>query len=94
MSTGQWAILLGLDGDDHYIEFTHEPVDYLEEGQCWLECRLRSNREDDELLVAIGWTLCRGKEDGSWLIDGVDWQDFRDRHRPGIGREEWERICG
>ena len=32
--------------------------------------------------------------DGSWLVDGIDWQDFRDRYRPGIGREEWMRICG
>ncbi len=29
-----------------------------------------------------------------WLLDGIDWQDFRDEFRPGIGREEWERICG
>ena len=29
-----------------------------------------------------------------WLLDGIDWQDFRDDFRPGIGREEWERICG
>ena len=29
-----------------------------------------------------------------WLLDGVDWQDFREDFRPGIGREEWERICG
>lgn len=29
-----------------------------------------------------------------WFLDGIDWQDFRDEFRPGIGREEWERICG
>jgi hypothetical protein len=29
-----------------------------------------------------------------WLLDGIDWQDFRDEFRPGIGRDEWERICG
>ena len=29
-----------------------------------------------------------------WLLDGLDWQDFREEFRPGIGREEWERICG
>jgi hypothetical protein len=37
------------------------------------------------------------EEDSSssaWLVDGIDWQDFRERYRPGIGREEWERICG
>ena len=31
---------------------------------------------------------------GVWFIDGLDWQDFRDMYRPGIGREEWMRICG
>ena len=36
----------------------------------------------------------RREDDGAWLIDGIDWQDFRDDYRPGIGREEWERICG
>jgi hypothetical protein len=29
-----------------------------------------------------------------YLIDRVDWQDFRAAFRPGIGREEWMRICG
>ena len=32
--------------------------------------------------------------DDCWLLDGIDWQDFRDEFRPGLGREEWERICG
>ena len=31
---------------------------------------------------------------GAWFIDSVDWQDFRDKYRPGLGREEWMRICG
>jgi len=31
---------------------------------------------------------------GAWLIESLDWQDFRDAYRPGIGREEWVRICG
>ena len=31
---------------------------------------------------------------GEWLLDRLDWQDFRDEFRPGIGREEWMRICG
>ena len=29
-----------------------------------------------------------------WLLDDLQWQDFRDEFRPGIGREEWTRICG
>jgi hypothetical protein len=36
----------------------------------------------------------RQEDDGAWLIDGIDWQDFWDEYRPGIGREELERICG
>jgi len=31
---------------------------------------------------------------GAWLLDWLDWQDFRDEFRPGFGREEWMRICG
>ena len=29
-----------------------------------------------------------------WYLQSLDWQDFRDEYRPGMGREEWERICG
>ena len=29
-----------------------------------------------------------------YQIDRVDWQDFREMFRPGLGREEWVRICG
>ena len=59
---------------------------------CWLECRVR-DKFTDELLLVMGWTLVK-KEKSSWSIDSLDWQDFRDDFRPGIGREEWERICG
>ena len=59
---------------------------------CWLECRVR-DKFTDELLIVMGWTLVK-KEKSSWSIDSLDWQDFRDDFRPGIGREEWERICG
>eukprot|EP00814_Leptocylindrus_danicus_P011655 CAMPEP_0116039014 /NCGR_PEP_ID=MMETSP0321-20121206/23237_1 /TAXON_ID=163516 /ORGANISM="Leptocylindrus danicus var. danicus, Strain B650" /LENGTH=211 /DNA_ID=CAMNT_0003518009 /DNA_START=331 /DNA_END=966 /DNA_ORIENTATION=+ len=72
--------------------FPTEVVDF-DDGNCWIECRLRG-RLDDKLLVIIGWQMKRREGDGSWLIDGLDWQDFRDGYRPGIGREEWLRICG
>jgi len=98
----------------------------------WLECRLRSSTETNnnknsmngggELLVVLGWTLCKVRKQGlptlqplllrggtfaneiensdddeqknGWHVHSLDWQDFRDAYRPGIGREEWERICG
>lgn len=72
--------------------FPTEVVDF-DDGNCWIECRLRG-RLDDKLLVIMGWQMKKREEDGSWLIDGLDWQDFRDGYRPGIGREEWLRICG
>jgi hypothetical protein len=74
---------------------------------CFIESRLRSPK-DDSLMVVVGWALQRRRRqpgysnnldtdddlDSFWLLDGMDWQDFRDEFRPGIGREEWERICG
>ena len=101
----QFGILVGLgtdeddsttkyvDDDGYYtIEFPWDTLDYYD-GTAWLECRLR-HRETDSLLVVLGWSMQRRDSDGSWLIDGIDWQDFREKYRPGIGREEWERICG
>jgi hypothetical protein len=50
--------------------------------------------KSDELLVVTGWSLEQRPSDGAWLVGALDWQDFRPPYRPGIGREEWERICG
>ena len=77
------------------IDFPTDAIDYGD-GTCWVECRIRRriNDDSDELLVVTGWSLKQRNVDGSWLVDGLDWQDFRDEFRPGIGREEWERICG
>lgn len=80
------------NNNDYYtIEFPWDTLDYYD-GTAWLECRLR-DKFSDELLCVLGWSLEKSS-DGSWLIDGIDWQDFRERYRPGVGREEWERICG
>eukprot|EP00986_Skeletonema_menzelii_P008239 scaffold3426_cov205-Skeletonema_menzelii.AAC.1 len=104
----QFGILVGLGTDHHNvvasdssseihfngyytIEFPWDTLDYYD-GTAWLECRLR-DRLSDELLCVLGWSLEKSS-DGSWLIDGIDWQDFREKYRPGVGREEWERICG
>lgn len=79
------------DEEEYYtIEFPWDTLDYYD-GTAWLECRLRE-KQSDELLCVLGWSL--EKSDGSWLVNGIDWQDFRERYRPGVGREEWERICG
>jgi len=80
------------DDEEYYtIEFPWDTLDYYD-GTAWLECRLR-DKQSDELLCVLGWSLEKSS-DGSWLVNGIDWQDFRERYRPGVGREEWERICG
>ena len=92
-SNNQFHILTGREPAPKYVAtFPTDPVEQDEETS-WLECRLR-DATTDELLVVSGWDLKRREGDGAWLIDGLDWQDFRDGFRPGIGREEWERICG
>ena len=88
-----FGILVGAEDTEKFdITFPSDVVDF-EDGACWLECQLRG-RHKNELLVVVGWQLKRRKSDGAWLIDNIDWQDFRDGYRPGIGREEWIRICG
>lgn len=88
----QFAILLGVEDVDYQATFPTDPLDF-QDGTCWVECRLRSG-VTDELLVVMGWSLLQRPGDGAWLVDALDWQDFRDAYRPGIGREEWMRICG
>lgn len=82
-------------GCQYKLEFPRDTLDYYD-GTAWVECRLR-DVHSDALLVVLGWSMKQQEEDSSssaWLVDGIDWQDFRERYRPGIGREEWERICG
>eukprot|EP00587_Corethron_hystrix_P009801 CAMPEP_0113304820 /NCGR_PEP_ID=MMETSP0010_2-20120614/4677_1 /TAXON_ID=216773 ORGANISM="Corethron hystrix, Strain 308" /NCGR_SAMPLE_ID=MMETSP0010_2 /ASSEMBLY_ACC=CAM_ASM_000155 /LENGTH=219 /DNA_ID=CAMNT_0000159081 /DNA_START=96 /DNA_END=755 /DNA_ORIENTATION=- /assembly_acc=CAM_ASM_000155 len=31
------AAAVGKQEEEYYVQFTHEPVDYLEEGSCWLD---------------------------------------------------------
>jgi len=89
----QFGILVGADDAEEYVAaFPGEVVDF-HDGFCFVECHLR-DAKDDSLLVAMGWQLKRRKLDGSWLIDRIDWQDFRNLYRPGIGREEWLRSVG
>jgi hypothetical protein len=85
----QFAILLGM-AEDYTMDFASDVVDYGE-GKCWLECRLY-DQKDGELLVVSGWELQKNPISGGWLIDRIDWQDFRDAFYPGLGREEWARA--
>jgi hypothetical protein len=81
-------------GEEPYsIQFPSDVVEDIDGETCWVECRLR-NAETGALLVAMGWNLKRRKQDGAWLVDNLDWQDFRDNYRPGVGREEWIRVFG
>lgn len=91
----QFGILIGNSDVEYRIEELPTDSDILDygDGTCWLETRLR-NPKNDELLAVVGWSLVHHSEKSFWLLDGIDWQDFRPEHRPGIGREEWERICG
>lgn len=89
----QFGILVGTeDSEDYYVSFPSDIVDNLD-GTCWLEARLYGTNDDD-LLVITGWELQQRPSDGAWIVASIDWQDFRDPYRPGLGREEWERICG
>jgi hypothetical protein len=85
----QFGILVG-EAETYTSTFPTDPLDYAD-GTCWVECQLRGSN-DGKLLVITGWQL--EKENGAWMVDSIDWQDFRDAFRPGIGREEWMRICG
>uniref|UniRef100_A0A7S3LF56 Uncharacterized protein n=1 Tax=Amphora coffeiformis TaxID=265554 RepID=A0A7S3LF56_9STRA len=85
----QYALLVG-EAEEYFPTFPFEPLDYFD-GTAWVECRLR-DKKDDSLLVSTGWQLQRNSE-GAWMVAGMDWQDFREKFRPGVGRQEWMRVC-
>jgi len=77
----------------YVLYFPGEVVDYQDsDGMCWVETQLRSPI-GGTLFAILGWSLVTN-DNGAWMVDKLDWQDFRDEFRPGIGREEWMRICG
>jgi len=86
----QYAILVSEHEGEYIVSFTSEIVDF-NDGKCWVECQLL-NKDDNSLMVDMGWKLKRRASDGAWLVNGIDWQDFRDAYRPGIGREEWMYV--
>lgn len=86
----QYNILVA-EAEDYVPVFPSEAVDYSD-GTCWIECELRG-KVDDQLLAKTGWQLEKN-EDGAWVVARIDWQDFRDEYRPGVGREEWISVVG
>jgi len=70
---------------------------FIDEDRVFLEVQLDSCTAAGQawsgMLAKLGWELKRAP-DGRWLTDFVIWHDFRDEFRPGIGQEEWPRICG
>ena len=76
----------------------------------WIECQLRHYDTNELLVMMgwqlrvihqaptlhhqQGRNHRHHRAKDEYQIDRVDWQDFRDMFRPGIGREEWVRICG
>ena len=98
----QFAILTGESAEDEQdneattttnaptkfsVHFPSEALDFLD-GTAWINVELR-DPDTKELLVLQGWQL-QQREDGAWLVDHIDWQDYRAEYRPGIGREEWQ----
>ena len=55
---------------------------------------VRFEDEDGELAVRRGWEFQRREAEGCWLTSRWHWHDFRPEFRPGVGQEEWTRICG
>ena len=91
-TTNQYNLLLDREGASWY--FPAETCSFDDEN-AWQEVRFESDGAaagENALLVKLGWSLVRSK--GCWLTESVDWHDFRPDFRPGIGQEEWPRICG
>jgi hypothetical protein len=63
--------------DDYTLYFPTDVLDY-DDGKAWVESQLR-DPQSGELLAILGWNLVRRDEDEAWLIEWLDWQDFRDQ---------------
>lgn len=83
------------------IDFPTEPVEELgaddRPERCWheVELLLRVDGIDAEGFTAakLGWS-CEWDAACGWRTQSISWHDFRPDHRPGIGQEEWPRVCG
>ena len=68
----------------------------FDDDEAWQEVVFESQagrRGENTLLAKLGWSLVRDGG-GCWVTDDISWHDFRDSYRPGLGQEEWPRICG
>ncbi|KAJ1631433.1 hypothetical protein T492DRAFT_870058 [Pavlovales sp. CCMP2436] len=82
------------------IEFPTEPVERFDSdgiAVSWHEVELElrpGGRFDSEGYTAakLGWENEWSSK--GWCTRHVSWHDFRPAFRPGIGQEEWPRICG
>ena len=81
LGNGQYAILR-----EEYTADLDDDILVLDD-----EAFLRVRLEDaSDAHVTLGWEL----ERGVWLTSRWYWHDFRPEFHPGIGEEEWTRICG
>jgi len=83
LGNGQYAILR-----EEYTADLDDDILVLDD-----EAFLRVRLEDaSDAHVTLGWELERRR--GVWLTSRWYWHDFRPEFHPGIGQEEWTRICG
>ena len=83
LGNGQYALLR-----DEYTADLDDDILVLDD-----EAFLRVRLEDaSDAHVTLGWELERRR--GVWLTSRWYWHDFRPEFHPGIGEEEWTRICG
>ena len=83
LSNGQYALLR-----EEYTADLDDDVLVLDD-----EAFLRVRLEDaSDAHVTLGWELRLQR--GCWLTSRWHWHDFRPEFHPGIGEEEWTRICG
>jgi hypothetical protein len=86
-----YALLLS--SSSYRAVFPREPLVFSDDDDstAFVECQLR-HPATDERLVAMGWQLRGDGPDPEWRLERIDWQDFRESFRPGVGREEWLRL--
>ena len=84
----QYGLLLDAEGG---IELPSDCLE-LDDNEAFQDMALFGPAGPGDVEAKLGWTLKRGG--GGWRIDSLTWHDFRPTFRPGIGQEEWPRICG
>lgn len=94
MSMTQYHLLLDPDAS---FDFPSDCLQ-LDEEEAFQDMNLYTTDDQETVDAKLGWTLRRevGAEGKAacWLVSDLTWHDFRPRFRPGIGQEEWPRICG